>query len=94
MLNGAREINAYALYQYNKNDGVKKMLRIPLAVLLILAFSQVTQAESYTYETISKRYQDVELDVKDVKRAKMQGECLVGLKKLNFKKQKEFDAVA
>jgi len=36
----------------------------------------------------------VQLDAKAVKRAQMEGECLVGLKNLNFKKQDDFDAVA
>lgn len=82
-----------ALYQYDKNRS-KKVSRILLVVLLILPFCQVSQAEGYAYEAISQRYSDVKLDVKEVKRAKMEGECLVGLKELNFKKQEEFDPVA
>lgn len=70
------------------------MFRIFYTAILLLALSHQAGAENYTYENISKKYNDVALNVKEVKRAKMEGECLVGLKKLNFKKQVTFDAVA
>lgn len=53
-----------------------------------------TWAEEYSYDSISKKYPDVQLDSTAVKRAKMEGECLVGLKNLNFRKKDNFDAVA
>jgi hypothetical protein len=51
--------------------------------------SKASVADEFTYENISKRFSDVELDAKTVKRAKMEGECLVGLKNLNFTKKKK-----
>ena len=51
-------------------------------------------AEDFSYDTIAKRYTDVQLESKSVKEAKMHGECLVGLKRLNFKKRDDFDPVA
>ena len=65
-----------------------------IVILLAVLMSQVTLAEEFTYKNISKRYQDVKLDEKAVKSAEMEGECLVGLKELNFKKKQKFDAVA
>lgn len=51
-------------------------------------------ASPYTYKSIAARYPNVKLNEKMVKDAKMEGECLVGLKELNFKKKNTFDAVA
>ena len=70
------------------------MLRKQSVVILLLVFSSTAFAQSYSYDAISKRYKDVELNAKQVKRARMEGECLVGLKNLNFRKQQKFDAVA
>jgi len=52
------------------------------------------QGKQFTYDDIAKRNPSVALTKKQLKEAKMQGECLVGLKELNFKKKKEFDPVA
>ncbi len=65
-----------------------------IVILVAVLISRVTLAEEFSYKNISKRYQDVQLDEKAVKSAKMEGECLVGLKELNFKKKQKFDAVA
>ena len=70
------------------------VLRMFYTAILLVVFSHSAQAESYTYENISKKYKDVALNEKEVKKAKMEGECLVGLKNLNFKKKEKFDAVA
>jgi hypothetical protein len=56
--------------------------------------TQISLAEDYTYESISKKYPEVQLYATAVQRAQMEGECLVGLKNLNFKKKDNFDAVA
>jgi hypothetical protein len=47
-----------------------------------------------TYADIAKRNAAVAFNKQQVMEAKMQGECLVGLKELNFKKKNEFDPVA
>lgn len=51
-------------------------------------------AENHSYEDIAKRHAGSALKAEAVANAKMQGECLVGLKKLNFRRQKDYDAVA
>ncbi|MEM7362665.1 MAG: hypothetical protein AAF525_01465 [Pseudomonadota bacterium] len=54
-----------------------------------------TASESFSYAEIAKRYAKQALSADDVKRAEMQGECLVGLKQLIFQqRKKEFDPVA
>lgn len=66
-----------------------------IVLLFKLALCSLTSvAEDYSYTNISKRYTEVELDSKALKRAKMEGECLVGLKNLNYRKKEDFDAVA
>jgi hypothetical protein len=47
-----------------------------------------------SYQDIAKRHAKVALNQQKVAEAKMQGECLVGLKELNFKKSEDFDPVA
>ncbi|MDE1464258.1 hypothetical protein [Spartinivicinus poritis] len=65
------------------------------AVLLFsLILSNYTLASDYSYQKIAKRYSDTALTDKKVKAAKMQGECLVGLKRLNFKRKRQFDPIA
>ena len=64
------------------------------AILLAYATQLTAKNENYTYEAIAKRHMDASLDKKSVENAKMQGECLVGLKELNFKKTDEFDPVS
>lgn len=61
---------------------------------LALLFSGLAYAEGFSYSEIAKRHQDVALTDQQFKNAQMQGECLVGLKELNFKKKNDFDPVA
>ena len=70
------------------------MFRKIILLFAIALYVQTSTAEEYSYASISKRYTEVELDSKAVKRAKMEGECLVGLKNLNYRKKEDFDAVA
>ena len=51
-------------------------------------------ADEFTYAAIAERFDDVKLAPETVREAKMQGECLVGLKELNFQKREDFDPVA
>ena len=60
---------------------------------MVLAVN-VNAAESYRSTDIAKRYAETAMTPKEIKRAEMQGECLVGLKELNFKKKNKFDAIA
>ena len=67
-----------------------------LVLLTLVIFSAQTfaAAEAYDSTAIEKRYGSASLNAKLIKNAKMQGECLVGLKALNFKKADSFDAIA
>jgi len=70
-------------------------LRIVFAVLLPSLLSCSTAiAGDFSYDAIAERYSETRLAAKSVKEAKMHGECLVGLKELNFQKRDDFDPVA
>ncbi len=69
------------------------MNRIAILLSTIMVSAQVTSNE-FDYQTIAKRYSNSALSSASVEASKMQGECLVGLKELNFKKKNEFDPVA
>lgn len=62
--------------------------------VFFVAQSSVASASEFSYEAIAKRHSESRLDPSTVADAKMQGECLVGLKKLNFRKRDDFDPVA
>ena len=64
------------------------------ASIFLAVPSLVFAAEEFNYERIAQRNQKSALSADKVGAAKMQGECLVGLKNLNFKKQDEFDPIA
>lgn len=64
------------------------------AIMLIALLNPSATSGNYTYEKIAKRNADVALSEQEIRTAKMQGECLVGLKELNFKKKDAFDPVA
>jgi hypothetical protein len=65
-----------------------------LVLFVSSSFGMVSNAAEYSYEDISKRYNSVRLEITSVEDARMQGECLVGLKHLNFQKRTDFDPVA
>ncbi|MFT6437771.1 MAG: hypothetical protein ACJAVI_005852 [Candidatus Azotimanducaceae bacterium] len=64
-----------------------------LCFLIMLSMTASAQ-ESYASGDIAKRYPGVAMTPDEIKEAEMQGECLVGLKELNFKKKNKFDAIA
>lgn len=64
------------------------------ATLLTAFAAGFAAAEDFSYDAIAERYADTRLDPETVRAAKMQGECLVGLKELNFQKRDDFDPVA
>lgn len=66
---------------------------LPAIVAATLLYQTPVSGE-FSYEKIAKRNDYVGLSQQQVAEAKMQGECLVGLKDLNFKKKDEFDPVA
>lgn len=65
-----------------------------VSVVLLLAIGANAQSQEFSYEEVAKRYADTQLSAKSVRDAEMQGECLVGLKELNFVKRSGFDPVA
>ena len=76
------------------------MQKLKIAAILMfmttcsIALAEDLSDEDFSYADVAKRYNDTQLDAKSVKEAKMQGECLVGLKHLNFRKRQDFDPVA
>jgi hypothetical protein len=71
-----------------------KLYVIVLTALAALFPPSSVLAEDYSYDAIANRYSDTELDSQSVREAEMHGECLVGLKELNFQKRDDFDPVA
>lgn len=67
--------------------------RLMVGVVLILLSASLS-AQGFDYNSVKKRYSNTALSASQVAYAKMQGECLVGLKDLNFKKKNNFDPVA
>ena len=76
----------------------KETTMIPRTVLatatLCVVLFQGVQAADFSYASIAKRHPQSRLDAATVERARMDGECLVGLKQLNFQKRHDFDPVA
>ncbi len=70
------------------------LIRVITAIICSLQFCSISIAADYSYESVAQRYSDSKLDADTVKEAKMHGECLVGLKQLNFQKRHDFDPVA
>ena len=62
------------------------MIRIIIGSLFMALFTQTSLADQFDYNNISRRHADVEYNINTVKRAKMEGECLLGLKNLNLRK--------
>ena len=69
------------------------MIRIIFYFVIIFG-SCSSNAVTDRYKSIASRYVNNALDNKVVADAKMQGECLVQLKELTFKKQNDFDPIA
>lgn len=66
-----------------------------LTALCVLGVSTSALAQdSFQYNDIAKRYQDHAIDSVKMSQLKMQAECLVGIKKLNFKRKDSFDPIA
>ena len=60
----------------------------------LLSLSPISLAADFDYAAIAERYPELQMPAANVKAMKMQGECLVGLKELNFQKRDDFDPVA
>lgn len=73
-----------------------KALHVISFVLLLSLCCQApaAYANDFTSAAIAKRYPQSATTPARVAAARMQGECLVGLKELNFRKANAFDPVA
>ena len=71
------------------------MLKTTVVLLTLMPFvlPQQSLAEGFSYAAIAERYPDSQLSAAAVNDFEMQGECLVGLKELNFQKREDFDPV-
>lgn len=69
---------------------------VGLFLLLLLGPTGLVTAaaQDFSYAAIAKRYPSEQLSAAAVTSARMQGECLVGLKELNFRSSENFDPVA
>ena len=68
---------------------------MPIVLTLLLAtVPAAAQDEEFSYDAIAKRFSDTQLTDKEVRTARMHGECMVGLKRLIFVKRDHFDPVA
>ncbi len=65
-----------------------------LFVLVCLLPAPAASADDFSYESIAERFTDTQLDAESVEEAKMNGECLVGLKHIIFVRRDDFDPVA
>ena len=63
-------------------------------ITLLVFCSSIAIGSEYKYKDIEKRNGEVSLKKDVVTNARMQGECLVGLKELNFRKKENFDPIA
>ncbi len=66
----------------------------PVLIVGLLLLSLNAIAVEFDYQAIAGRHSSTALDAATVAEAKMQGECLVGLKELNFKRKDHFDPIA
>ncbi|MCW8879558.1 MAG: hypothetical protein OQJ89_02645 [Kangiellaceae bacterium] len=62
--------------------------------LALLFASNMATAKEHSYNKVAKAHPTSKLSKTLVENAKMQGECLVGLKELNYRKKEKFDPVA
>lgn len=69
-------------------------MRITILLATLAFLHNPVFAAGFDYAAIAARYDDTQLDDRSVTEARMQGECLVGLKELNFQKRHDFDPVA
>ncbi len=65
-----------------------------LILIVSLVASLSARGAEFDYQTIAERHSGHALQADAVAEAVMQGECLVGLKALNFKKRDDFDPIA
>ena len=69
--------------------------RIVIATALVsLQLCSTALAKDFSYDAIAERFSEIRLDAESEQTARMEGECLVGLKELNFRKRDDFDPVA
>ena len=65
-----------------------------LATLSLGLFANNVKATDYSYQSIVKRNPAGKMTQTQVAQAKVQAQCLVGIKKLNFKRKDSFDPIS
>lgn len=78
----------------NHNNVEAKTLKKLLLCLVFTITSMPSISAPSRYEAVASNYEQYALDEPLVENAKMQGECLVQLKELTFKKKNEFDPIS
>lgn len=63
------------------------------SIVFVLVSENAFSGE-FSYDNVKKRYPKSALSGEELDNAKMQGECLVGLKDINFKKRDKFDPIS
>jgi hypothetical protein len=69
------------------------MIRI-IGLLVTVVYCCIATANTERYSSIAAKYQEHALASDTVANAVMQGECLVQLKELTFKKKNDFDPIS
>ena len=62
--------------------------------MLLYLTATLAYGGDFSYQAVASRHGEAALTDEKVAEARMQGECLVGLKNLNFRKKEDFDPVA
>lgn len=70
------------------------MFRTLTVAALLTTLASPLHGKDFSYEAIAERYTSTQLSATEVKAARMNGECLVGLKEINFRSSDKFDPVA
>lgn len=65
-----------------------------IGTIVFVLMSENALSAEFSYDNIKKRYPKSALSGEKLDNAKMQGECLVGLKDINFKKRDKFDPIS
>ena len=82
-----------SLKQFDSRRNTPMKMSLLFTSLLVISIQSISASE-YSYKAIAKRHPNAQMSAEEYLKARMEGECLVGLKELNFKKQEKFDAVA
>ncbi len=75
------------------NKGKYWMKKFICSLISAISFNCVA-VELNRFDIVAEKYKQSSLDRKTIENAKMQGECLVQIKDLTFKKKDKFDPIS